>query len=96
MKRAFRRIEERLPSHRRNVPFICNQYYSLPSPFGEGLGVRLLLSSSGRPAGVLTFGEGAGVRLLLFPLGRLGEALTLIFSITANVKKKIKKVWSVH
>ena len=74
MKRAFRRIEERLPSHRRNVPFICNQYYSLPSPFGEGAGVRLLIPS----------------------LGGVGEVLTLIFSITANVKKKIKKVWSVH
>ena len=74
MTRAFRRIEERLPSHRRNVPFICNQYYSLPSPFGEGAGVKLLFPS----------------------LGGVGEVLTLVFSITANVKKKIKKVWSVH
>ena len=74
MTRAFLRIKERLPSHQGNVPFVCNQYYSLPSPFGEGAGVRLLLPS----------------------LGGVGEVLTLVFSITANVKKKLKKVWSVH
>ena len=54
--------------------FCGKQYYLLPSPFGEGAGVRLLLPS----------------------LGGVGEVLTLIFSITANVKKKLKKVWSVH
>ena len=96
LKRAFPCNEESLSSHRRNAPFIRKQKYSLPSPFGEGVGVRLLLSSSGRLAGVLTFGEGAGVRLLLPSLGGVGEVLTLIFSITANVKKKLKKVWSVH
>ena len=53
--------------------------------------MRLLLSSSGRLGGVIPFGEGAGVRLLLLSLGGVGEVLTLIFSITANVKKKTKK-----
>ena len=34
--------------------FISKQFCLLPSPFGEGLGVRLLLSPWGRLVGVLT------------------------------------------
>ena len=33
--------EKGVSSHRRNALFVCNQYYSRPSPFGEGTGVRL-------------------------------------------------------
>ena len=29
-----------------NHTFVCNQYYSRPSPFGEGMGVRLLVDES--------------------------------------------------
>ena len=43
LKRAFLRIKERLPLHQRNAPFVCKQYYPLPSPFGEGAGVRLVV-----------------------------------------------------
>ena len=45
VKRAFLRYEESLSSHQRNAPFICKQWSSLPSPFGEGLVVRLLVES---------------------------------------------------
>ena len=38
VKRAFLRYEESLSSHQRNAPFICKQWFSLPSPllpFGQ-------------------------------------------------------------
>ena len=44
LRRAFRPIQESLSLHQRNALFICKQWFSLPSPFGEGLGVRLLLT----------------------------------------------------
>ena len=53
MKRASLHIEE-TPSL-----FANSSIYS-PSPFGEGLGVRLLLSPWGRLGGVIPFGEGMG------------------------------------
>ena len=43
-KRAFPYVEKSLSLYQRDAPFICNQQYSRPSPFGEGTGVRLLLS----------------------------------------------------
>ena len=41
LRRAFLPIQESLSLHQRNTPFVCKQWFSLPSPFGEGLGVRL-------------------------------------------------------
>ena len=64
MKRASLHIEE-TPSL-----FANSSIYS-PSPFGEGMGVRLLLSPWEGLGAVLTFGEELGVRLLLFLSGRL-------------------------
>ena len=52
------------------LPFLCKRYYSLPSPFGEGAGVRLLLSPWGRLGGVSRRG-----RLSL--LGGVGGVRTL-------------------
>ena len=49
------------------ILYANNSVYS-PSPFGEGTGVRLLLSPWGRLGGVVPFGEGTGVRLF-FSLG---------------------------
>ena len=59
-----------------SISFHSKQYISLPSPFGEGLGVRLLppfQSFLSRQYISLPspFGEGSGVRLLLFLLSFL-------------------------
>ena len=63
VKRAFLRYEESLSSHQRNAPFICKQWSSLPSPFGEGAGVRLLLICKQWFSLPSPFGEGLGERL---------------------------------
>ena len=42
-KRAFPCNEKGVSSHWRTALFVCNQYCLLPSPFGEGAGVRLHL-----------------------------------------------------
>ena len=41
VKRAFPCLEESLSLHGRNAPFVFKHWFSLPSPFGEGLGERL-------------------------------------------------------
>ena len=63
VRRAFLRYEESLSSHQRNAPFICKQWFSLPSPFGEGAGVRLLLICKQWFSLPSPFGEGLGERL---------------------------------
>ena len=48
------------------LSFICKQWFSLPSPFGEGSGVRLVVAG-GKPV------VGVGVKLLFDKKKRLGE-----------------------
>ena len=62
----FQLTRQCLVTCRPTLPFLCKRYYLLPSPFGEGTGVRLLLSPLGRLGGVIPFGEGAGGSLLLY------------------------------
>ena len=56
LKRAFLRIKERLPSHQRNAPFVCKQYYSLPLSITS---LRSVTVGSERGEAVV----GAGMRL---------------------------------
>ena len=65
VRRAFLRYEESLSSHQRNAPFICKQWFSLPSPFGEGLGERLSFICKQWSSLPSPFGEGLVVRLLV-------------------------------
>ena len=57
-KRAFPCNEKGVSSHRRNALFVCNQYYSRPSPFGEGTEERLLVRSYQPPSALLKTKEG--------------------------------------
>ena len=84
MKRAFRRIEERLPSHQGNALFVCKQCYLLPSPVGEGLGVRLLLSLGGGWEG---FPDGASVPTLKYLPCTQTAVLLLYFFIFLLLQK---------
>ena len=57
--------------------------YLLPSPFGEGLWVRLWVSRYLLPS---PFGEGLGVRLLSFPFGEgLGVRLFVLLLLVVGV-----------
>ena len=70
MKRAFRRIEERLPSHQGNALFELKKLFPNLLPLGAP-------PLGGGWEGLFHSERGWGVRLLLFPLERLGEALLL-------------------